>query len=106
MKSFQERTQFSKIMLAFQIELYQYVDADDQVSSIYQETIMFKVILQRGPNLPKREWLDRTYLRAVQRAASLAVLHGCPYQVDSQGNYVVKASSWYAISKQSAQQAI
>jgi hypothetical protein len=56
---------------------------------------MFKVILQRGQNLPLRVWLDRTHLRAIQRAASLAVLYGCPYRVDEQGNYVVKISEWY-----------
>jgi hypothetical protein len=56
---------------------------------------MTQVILIREPYLRNLSWYDRSPQRAVQRAASLAVLHSSPYRVDSQGNYVVKASEYY-----------
>jgi hypothetical protein len=67
---------------------------------------MVKVILIREPGRPNVEWLDPSVQRAVQRAVGLANLHDCKYRVDSQGNYVVRASSWYASQRQFHQQSL
>jgi hypothetical protein len=50
---------------------------------------MTKVILIRPPYMENHMWLCRTQREAVQKAATLAVLHQCPYRVNSQGEYVV-----------------